>query len=217
MSIGSLFRSAGTVLLMALGLAKAAAQTGDPAQAFMDKLPEGWTMLDTASGKLNNDAYPDFAIVMQGPAVRTIVVMLGTATGSPTVIATNAALIPLPTDPTLDPFGAVGIADTKLIVECVTWPTMQDPWTTTTDYGFRMKDGALKLVEATVTETHRSTLEESTTRFDLTARRYEMNVTSPEKPDAAQHTAGELGPVKHGTLNELGPQGTWEIIPGVRL
>lgn len=225
-----------TALLGLLALLSASCTTAQVG-TIADAVPQGWSLLDSCSGMLNDDAFRDVVIVAQanenGRVVRTrpsgtdtvtarrrsVLVLLGTADGHYTVSERNERFIPLRTDTTSeDPYLDCRIADHRLTITCATLADMStwdsDVW----QYTFAPDGPALRLVAASWNTIHRSTHEGRECRFDLLTGRYACT----EDPDLEEEplkktTEGTIPGAPTRSLRDMDAQGSWEIVPDVFL
>jgi hypothetical protein len=203
-----------------------------------DLAPKGWSILDSANGDLNGDNVDDLAVVMQRVDSTTLIITdqgyVDTVRAQPRMLAILIATLPKGgyelndqsdsfilehSDPiTAEPLVTLEIDSGILRIGFSIWQSMGSWWVEYVDYGFAMREGQLRLINAETGSFNRATHESTDYHFDLENGKYTMVKNSDLEADGLMSSeTGDLPSLHAMTLRSLRRPWNWEIMPDVFL
>lgn len=161
-------------------------------QNINDFIPKGWTLLDSVRGDLNQDNYPDFALVFQlKDSVRLISDESDTLITQPRILAilfmdnsinkfklieqSNTFILNHDNPNMDDPFVGLKIEKNVLSIEFKIWYSWGSWWTSGNSYKFRYnQSGDFDLIGFDSWNMHRATMENKIYSVNFLSKKYSI-------------------------------------------
>jgi hypothetical protein len=194
------------------------------AHAAEGLLPNGWEIVQQATGDLNRDGLPDVALVIQqGVQVNTLKkddVGPSTADGAPRALLiafrehqldsyatqiVNQTFIPTHDDPINDdPFDSLAISNGTLHVSLRFWASAGTWFSTSTEFTFRHQDGCFRLIGLDRSELNRATAELTTLSVNYATRKVKTILETMDSPDKRKIRWHRLIQIQQPCFEDIG-------------
>ena len=185
------------------------------AKTINDFLPQGYTILNEATGDLNKDGLPDAAFVMENKdSCRVLVVAFAKANKTYTLQAQNANFILHADEGGMlgDPFGKGSLRIAKNVLQVFFEGGAGEKWAAT--YTFRFQDHNIYLIGATNTSVY--TFSNQIETYDINFNTQKMQHTKADM-NTEKNTSNRTTKIKtpRKTLQHLPHAFAWEVVKGV--
>ncbi len=163
---------------------------------IMEFIPEGWSLLDSASGDLNKDTFKDYVLIFQyndSVSIEDVLITQPRFLGiffwdnnlkTYTLIDQNNSFILNHDAPNMDdPFDEILIEKNVLLIKFKFWYSSGSWWTSTAVYKFRFDKNDFALIGFDSWEMHRATMETKSYSINFLSKKYTVSTEKPLNDD----------------------------------